>query len=85
MSLDRLQHVQTWLIRLLLIIMVLLTGVASFHVYQGNLTRRMVSRRLGQLLVLPGLHRYQVAIVVGAPRFRFRSSLRRWADGGHGQ
>lgn len=65
MSLDRLQQVQTWLIRLLLIIVVLLTGVASFHVYQGNLTRRMVSRRLGQLLVLPGLHRYQVAIVSG--------------------
>ncbi len=76
MSFDRLQRVQTWLIRLLLIIMVLLAGVVALNVYQGNLTHRMVSRRLGQLLVLPGLHRYQVAIVAGHRGLRFRRSLR---------
>ena len=65
MSLDRLQSVQTWLIRLLLIVVVLLAGYVALNVYQGNLTSRIISRRLGQILVFPGLHRYQVAIVAG--------------------
>jgi len=65
MSLDRLQHLQTWLIRLLLVVMILLAGVVALSVHQGRLTRRIVSRRLGQLVTLPGLHRYQVAIIAG--------------------
>ena len=65
MSFDRLQYLQTWLIRLLLVVMILLAGVVALSVHQGRLTRRIVSRRLGQLVTLPGLHRYQVAIIAG--------------------
>ncbi len=65
MSFDRLQHLQTWLIRLLLVILILLTGVVALSIKQGRLNQRIVSRRLGQLVILPGLHRYQVAIVAG--------------------
>jgi N-acetylmuramoyl-L-alanine amidase len=65
MPLDRLQRLQTWLIRLLLITLVLLTAYIALNIHLGNLSSRMVSRRLGQLVTLPGLHRYQVAIVAG--------------------
>ena len=65
MPLDRLQRLQTWLVRLLLAILILLAVVVAVNVHQGRLTRRIISRRLGQLVTLPGLHRYQVAVIAG--------------------
>ncbi|RME84536.1 MAG: N-acetylmuramoyl-L-alanine amidase [Caldilineae bacterium] len=69
MPLDRLERLQTWLLRGLLITLGLLVLVIAVGVQQGRLTGPRVSRKLGQLLALPGLDRPRVALIAGHSGF----------------
>lgn len=69
MAYHRLSSLHTWLWRLLLISVVAAVGVIALGIYSGGLTWGRLTHSLGALTGLPGLPRWQVAVIAGHRNF----------------
>ncbi|NOZ50879.1 MAG: hypothetical protein GXP37_12670 [Chloroflexi bacterium] len=65
MDFQRLERLHWWLLRLLLVTLLALIAVVGLGIYQGRLTRTMVSERLGRLFAAPDTVKPYVALIAG--------------------